>query len=269
MNDRQHLRTVFDQAAESYHGVRPTYPEDIFDAIDGYMGLEGGGDVLEVGPGSGIATVELAKRGHSVTAIELGEGLAAEAARNTAEWRDVRVIRADFEQWKPDSWGSFDAVVAATSWHWIEPKVKYRLAARHLRTGGTLAFWSASHVFPVGGDGFFREIQTVYDTLGLSRPSDALFPEPGQLSDAVEEVTATGLFCEVEAQHFDWERIYTADSYLALLDTFSGHIAMSQAKRDHLYGEIRRRLATRPDGRVRRHWGAVLHLSRRVDDALA
>lgn len=30
-----------------------------------------------------------------------------------------------------------------------------------------------------------------------------------------------------------------------------------------LYGEIRRRLAERPDGRLRRHWNSVLHIARR------
>ena len=43
-------------------------------------------------------------------------------------------------------------------------------------------------------------------------------------------------------RHVDWETTYDADGYLALLDTFSGHIAMEDAKRAHLYAEIRRRL---------------------------
>ncbi len=40
---------------------------------------------------------------------------------------------------------------------------------------------------------------------------------------------------------------------------------MAPWQRDRLYAEIRRRLAARPDGRLRRHWGAVLHLARRLD----
>lgn len=47
----------------------------------------------------------------------------------------------------------------------------------------------------------------------------------------------------------------TAGEYIRLLDTFSGHLAMAAWQRDRLYGEIRRRLAERPDGRLRRHWG--------------
>jgi hypothetical protein len=52
-----------------------------------------------------------------------------------------------------------------------------------------------------------------------------------------------------------------ASGYIDLLNTFSGHIAMEAWQRDGLYGEIRRRLAARPDGLLRRHWGAVLHIA--------
>jgi len=62
-----------------------------------------------------------------------------------------------------------------------------------------------------------------------------------------------------------WEVAYTARDYLALLETFSGHIAMEPRKRDSLYGEIRRRIEARADPRVRRHWLAILHVARRLD----
>jgi len=68
----------------------------------------------------------------------------------------------------------------------------------------------------------------------------------------------------VAVRRFDWEIRYTAEAYIRLLDTFSGHIMMADWQRDRLYGEIRRRLAARPGGQVRRHWGAVLHVARRV-----
>jgi hypothetical protein len=70
-------------------------------------------------------------------------------------------------------------------------------------------------------------------------------------------------------RHFDWEISYTAEEYIRLLDTFSGHIEMTPWQRDRLYGEIRRRLAARPGGRLRRHWGAVLHVARRRDPPAA
>jgi hypothetical protein len=56
---------------------------------------------------------------------------------------------------------------------------------------------------------------------------------------------------------------YTAEDYIALLETFSGHIAMEPARREHLFEEIRDRLAARADGRLTRHWSAVLTVGRR------
>ena len=65
-------------------------------------------------------------------------------------------------------------------------------------------------------------------------------------------------------RRYVWETTYTADEYVALLDTFSGHIAMEESKRERLYREIRRRLARRPDPRLRPHWYAILHVARRT-----
>jgi hypothetical protein len=73
----------------------------------------------------------------------------------------------------------------------------------------------------------------------------------------------------VVTRQFDWTVSYPAEEYIGLLDTFSAHIAMAPWQRDRLYGEIRRRLAARPDGRLLRHWGAVLHVARRLGQATA
>ncbi len=126
-----------------------------------------------------------------------------------------------------------------------------------------MAFWTARHVFPQHGDDFFREIQDVYDEIGEGLPADASWPRPGELDEEAAEVEARGLFEVILIRHFDWELSYDAEEYIALLETFSGHLAMERWQRDRLYGEIRRRLADRPSRSVRRHWGAVLHVARR------
>lgn len=128
---------------------------------------------------------------------------------------------------------------------------------------GALAFWAATHVVPVDGDPFFSELQDVYDEIGESTPGDWVFPRPGELADQAAEISATGLFEQVVVRQFDWETVHDADGYIALLGRFSGHRVMQSWQRQRLYGEIRRRLARRPTGTVRRHWGAVLHVATR------
>ena len=108
----------------------------------------------------------------------------------------------------------------------------------------------------------------MYDEIGEGMPPGQLRSRPGELPDELSAaIEASGLFGDIVVEQFDWEVRYDADGYLALLDTFSGHIAMAPWQRDRLYGEIRRRLAERPEGQLRRHWGAILHVARRRDDA--
>jgi hypothetical protein len=120
-------------------------------------------------------------------------------------------------------------VYAATAWHWVHPELRYRKAHRLLRPGGHLAFWSALHAFPAGCDPFFAEIQDVYDAIGESHPGEWPPPPPDEIPDDRAE--------GVQVRRYVWETSYTADDYIALLDTFSGHIAMETAKREHLSTE--------------------------------
>lgn len=263
-DDRVRLRTTFDSAADLYQQARPDYPESLYDALVHGAGLRPGDELLEIGCATGKATLPLAQRGFHLTCLEIGPALAARARRNLAGYREVTITEDSFETWRPARDHHFTMVLAATAWHWIDPTVRYRRAWHALRPGGHLAFWRADHVFPAGGDPFFVEIQDVYDEIGEGLPSGATRPRPGQLPDQRAEIERSGLFTDVSVRHFDWEVSYTAQQYLRLLDTFSGHIAMPIAQREHLYAEITRRLAQRPDGRVRRGWGAVLHVARRA-----
>ncbi len=261
-SDRERLAATFDSAAGLYHQARPEYPGELFDELARLARLRPGDRLLEAGCATGKATIPLARRGFRITCVELGADLAAEARRNLAGFPQVNIVNGAFETWQPPQAG-FVLVFAATAWHWIDPAVRYQKAWEVLRQGGHLAFWAATHAFPAGGDPFFYEIQEVYNEIGERLPAGAQFPAPAELPDQRAEIEASGLFTGVEVRRFGWEVSYTADEYIRLLDTFSGHIAMSQWQRDRLYGEIRRRLAERPGGRLRRGWGAVLHVARR------
>jgi SAM-dependent methyltransferase len=71
------LGLVFDEDPERYARARPGYPPEIFAAMRELGGLVAGARVLEVGAGTGQATVGLLAAGAEVTAVEPGPGLAA------------------------------------------------------------------------------------------------------------------------------------------------------------------------------------------------
>jgi SAM-dependent methyltransferase len=186
------------------------------------------------------------------------------ARDNLARFPAVTVTEANFETWRPPLGEALDLVFAATAWHWIDPATRYQQAWTLLAPGGHLAFWEASHVFPVDGDPIFDDIQRLYQEIGEGLPPGADQPRPAELPDSRAEIEASGWFEDVATRQFDWSVSYTAAEYLSLLSTFSGHIDMAQWQRDHLYDGIRRMLAQRPDGRLRRHWGVTLHVARRA-----
>lgn len=260
-DERERLAATFNRAAELYHGARPEYPTELYDRLLRTTELSPGARLLEVGCATGKATLPLAQRGFRITCLEPGADLAAAARVNLAGF-DVDVVEARFEDWAPAS-ERFAMVFAATAWHWVDPTVRYRKAADALEPHGYLALWGAGHVLPYDGDPFFEELQEIYDEIGESLPSDAPLPRPQELADDRDDIEASELFEVIEIKQYDWETVYDAQGYIDLLNTFSGHIAMQDWQRDRLYSEIRRRLAERLGGSVRRHWGGVLQVARR------
>ena len=132
------LGRVFDEVAEVYDRVRPTYPDDLFEDLVAVTGLSERSAILEVGCGTGQATRSLAALGSSVTAIERGEALAALARKRLERFPNVEIETTAFEQWH-DRGRHFDVVLAASSWHWVDPTIGWRRAHAVLNPGGWLA----------------------------------------------------------------------------------------------------------------------------------
>jgi SAM-dependent methyltransferase len=260
---RDSLRHTFEEAADSYDAARPRYPQQLFDDLVDLAGLHKRASLLEIGCGTGIATLPLALRGFSIQALEIGPNLASKAAEKLSIFPNVNVIVTPFERWEPRA-RDFALVYAATSWHWLDPQIRYRKAAEVLKPGGSLALFSAMHAFPKDTDPFFYEIQQVYEAIGENREEEEWPPPlPEQVPDQSAEIEASGRFGDAHVRRFLWEQRYTASEYISLLSTFSNHIAMDPQKRDILFTEVERRINARPDKQVRRHWLAILHVAQR------
>lgn len=246
--DREQLRRTFGTVAELYDRARPTYPEAVFEDLAELARLEPDSRVLEIGPGTGKATVELARRGYAVTGIELSAELAAIARRNVPS---AEIEVGDFESWEPRE-GDFDAIVAFAAFHWIAPGLRYAKPARLLRPGGALMVVHGSHVLPEDGDPFFAEVQEDYDAV-VPHPDNRPPPPPQAAEGWTEEFRSSGVFDRVEERRHLHPLAYTADEYVAMLGTFSDNLALPEEQREELFRRIHARIAARPDGRIVEH----------------
>jgi SAM-dependent methyltransferase len=263
MADRRRLRTTFEEVPELYDRARPLYPPELFEDLAAYAGLEAGSRVLEIGCGTGQATLPLAERGLEVVCVELGAGLAAIARRRLARFPRVEVVHALFEDWEAEE-ASFDAAVAFTAFHWVDPDVKYAKPARLLRPGGELGVAETDHVQVEGGDPFWAEVQADYDAVVPSdenRPP----PRPEEVGDLRAQIEETGLFGDVEVRRYLADVTYSAEEYIGVLDTYSPNRAMEPAKRERLFELIRWRVEAQSGGRVRKTYLFTLNLARRLD----
>ena len=155
------LRETFDAAAALYHGARPGYPDELFDDLVTLSRIPDSGRILEVGAGTGIATLPLARRGFRVLALEPGPALAAEARRNLDAFPAVEVIEETLEAW-PVEPAAFELALAATSWHWVEQPRGYEQLGRALTPGGAFAMFRHEHAGTPADRGFFLATQPVY-----------------------------------------------------------------------------------------------------------
>jgi SAM-dependent methyltransferase len=264
-SSQQRLRSTFDAVPDLYERARPTYPAQVFGDIAALARLREAARILEIGCGTGQGTVPLAERGYRITCVELGARLAAVARRKLAAFPSVEVIDGDFERWRPPH-TAYDAVVAFTAFHWISLDVRYAKAASLLRDGGALAVVATQHVLPPDGDPFFAEVQEDYDAVVPDDPKTKAGPpsHPDEIGDLRDEIDASGVFRNVGVRRYLWNAIYTADDYVALLSTYSGHLALDEARRQRLYARIRRRIAARPEARVRKTYLTTLNVARRL-----
>jgi len=129
---------VFDGFAEAYDARRSGYPAEIVDAVVELAGLRAGSSVLEVGCGTGKLTVELATRGLRIDAVDPGENLVAVARRRLARSERVRFHVGRFEDVELPP-ASFELVVSASAFHWVDPNLGWARAAELLRPGATIA----------------------------------------------------------------------------------------------------------------------------------
>ncbi|MGI5239919.1 class I SAM-dependent methyltransferase [Dactylosporangium sp. CA-139066] len=257
------LRETFNEDAERYDRARPRYPAQLFDDLAA-AGVPRGARVLEIGCGTGQATVSLAERGYGIVAVELGADLAAVARRNLAGFDSVQVVTAAYEEWPLPS-EPFDVVFSATAFHWIDPAVRVPKSADALRPGGLLATVGTHHI--AGGtwtEAFFAEIQRCYERFDPTVPTDLRLETARDIPQDDRELTSSGRFGPASFHRYEWEASYSTAEYLDLLLTYSGHRALPQDQQSGLLNSIAALIDENYGGRVVKRYLTELRVAERV-----
>ena len=112
------LRRTFNEDAANYNAARPGYMPELIADVLAYRPVTAQSHVLEIGIGTGQATLPFLQTGARLTAVELGQELAEFSRRKFVAFPKFQVVCEDFMNWDltPDS---LDLIISATAFHWL------------------------------------------------------------------------------------------------------------------------------------------------------
>ncbi len=247
----------FNRVAEIYDAFRPDYPQELVETILRKSGIPDGGKILEIGSGTGKATLPFARRGYSILCIEPGENLARVAQNNLRDWPLVKWEIATFQD-SPEVTEEFDLVISAQAFHWVPKPAGFIKAANALKKSGFLAiFWNLR-----GADEglIFEELERVYRERAPDLGDDGKSVEE-VIQEREQEISACGCFDTVEVSRFYWMKRYDIRQYLGLMNTFSDHLRMSETQFTDLCAGVAEVLEGY-GGVIDKRYQAVLYMAR-------
>ncbi len=257
-------------AAKAYRWARPSYPDIFIKQVEQaiaqarltQVGLNQSepASVLEIGCGPGIATASLAAKGLSIIGIEPSPAACALARQACEAHPAVQIVNSTFEAY-PLHEQTFDAVMAATSFHWIAPEVACEKSAAALKsTGALILLWATP---PQPSPEICEALQPIYDRHGLNElgqdqcRTQAYYQANFEMF--ADAVNASGFFVPSTVTIQAQQSIYSIEKYLALLSTLSNYITLEDQTREDLLIDIGEHLAEKLEtgAFTATHWFAV------------
>jgi SAM-dependent methyltransferase len=237
MSTERERRGVFGEAADDYEKARPGYPTAL---VDDVLAAAGPGPALEVGAGTGKATVAFAAHDIDVTCIEPDDRMAAVLRRKVPA--SVTVVSGSFEDWTPDR--PYGLLYSAQAWHWIDPDRRVSLAHAALAPGGLLAlFWNA---FLLTDAALHADLAVVDERHGLAGEHTAhawhVDRQPVEIADFAVEWPSLGLtgdsgFADLQTRRYHSTLTYPSADYRHFLLTTSLYRMLDPVDREAVLAE--------------------------------
>ncbi|MCL2885114.1 MAG: class I SAM-dependent methyltransferase [Oscillospiraceae bacterium] len=235
------LRLTFNEDPENYNRFRPTYTEKLFEDVIRFSDLSSSSAALEIGIGTGQATLPFLKTDCKITAIELGDRLAQFTRKKFADYKNLDVITQDFESAPLDE-NAYDLIYSATAFHWIPPEIGLPKVHRLLKSGGVFAWFSLQPAPAPECAVVHEEIEKVYEK--YNRYFSGEKPEIDQRRQNEEKLLARVNafkqygFVDIQDKLYHGSRIYNSSDYVALYSTYSDHKAIPECDRIPFLEEI-------------------------------
>ncbi|MDZ8050249.1 MAG: class I SAM-dependent methyltransferase [Aulosira sp. ZfuVER01] len=260
--DLEQRKNWYSPAAEAYNKVRPRYPQDLISQVVEVAQLTSNSKILEVGCGPATATVGLAHLGCSMMCLEPNPDFFELAQNNCQPYSNVKIQNTSFEEWALNAL-EFDAVLAASSFHWISPEIGYAKAANALKEGGHLILLWNKELQP--SYQVYKRLSEVYQLYApvLDKYEDRETQE-NILRQLGSFVIDSGQFKNFKSEQIISEVSYTVDEYLMLLNTYSPYLKLEPQIKDSLFAALRQRIEDEFQGSLQLSYISAFHIAQKL-----
>jgi SAM-dependent methyltransferase len=258
----QQRKNWYSEAADAYNRVRPRYPKELIRRVVELAQLSSEALILEVGCGPGTATTAFAEFGFSMVCLEPSPESCKLARQNCTQYPKVEILNTTFEEWELEP-ERFNAVLAATSFHWVSPKIGFPKASEALKESGSLiALWNTA-LQPS-----YEVSQVLNEVYQLEAPSLAHYKERKTEEEELrifgQNVINSGHFHGLVSEQLVGEATYSIDDYLTLLSTYSPYIALQQQNRNSLFEGLREALERIGDRNIHLSYLSAFHIAKKI-----
>ena len=231
------MEWTFNTVAAEYDKWREAYVPELYEDIFSYKQVDTASNVLEIGIGTGQATMPVLETGCTLTAVEPGAELAEVCRKKFSEYPRFSIVTMPFEKYEGAT-ESFDLIFSASAFHWVPEEIGYRKVFDLLNQGGVFARF-ANHPFynKKGQEALFIDIQKVYsEYLPYSRPSSEYTDE-----NAANRSNTAAKYGFLDISHKIYHRTlaYTSAEYIQRLSIQSDKIALEENKKPGFYNGIK------------------------------
>ncbi len=229
------LKETFRTIPQHYDRSRIGYPLAVFSDVISYAWLQKTDPILEVGAGTGIATVPFARTGNPLIVNDLSRSLLSVAKKKLKHYHNVQYAVGQYEDARlPKNY--FALITSAQAFHWIKPSIRFTRTLQLLKKGGVVAlFWNFSYY----NKGVGRMAMRLHKKYARS--------QDGKANIIIDQLKRNRHFTGAVLKIYRRNLHMTKQEYINMQTSFSWYLALSETRKRQALAELKDGLKRFPD----------------------
>ncbi len=226
------LGDSFKKSSVEYHSSRKGYSSKVYTKIIKISKINNQSKILDIGCGSGLSTLPIAKLGYSITGIDTSERLIEIARKETIEGNPTYILDSFEKHYFNDN--QFDLIISGQAFHWLDENTAYEKCAKALKKEGHIAIFGKFNDYKKSD--FLNKLKDIFVNNCKYYPEG--LHQDDYTKDYVKEITESGFFTDIISWKHKYLINYTKDDYRNYITSLSWIIKLDESTRKDVMNKV-------------------------------